>query len=146
MGYFKNQLDYSPPAVQTVPTNPHAISLHFTKRDLDAAYAQAYRSSKPEWHRAIDKAYDRLKGNMWSFDGHVVTLHSASSTERYRIAITEPMTCQCRAHQLGNPCWHVAAARLCVRAGQHRTTMDNCAAILNRNRPAMAQAAVDELF
>lgn len=63
------------------------------------------------WQTAIAKAKQQLESNPYiHFDGAALLILS-NSNEIYRAN----GTCQCKAYQNGNPCWHRAAARLVER-------------------------------
>ena len=63
------------------------------------------------WQTAIVKAKQQLESNPYiHFDGAALLILSESN-EIYRAN----GTCQCKAYQNGNPCWHRAAARLVQR-------------------------------
>ena len=63
------------------------------------------------WQTAIAKAKQQLETNPYiHFDGAALLILS-DSNEIYRAN----GTCQCKAYQNGNPCWHRAAARLVER-------------------------------
>lgn len=63
------------------------------------------------WQTAIVKAKHQLETNPYiHFDGASLLILS-DSNEIYHAN----GTCQCKAYQNGNPCWHRAAARLVER-------------------------------
>jgi hypothetical protein len=63
------------------------------------------------WQTAIVKAKQQIESNPYiHFDGAALLILSESN-EIYRAN----GTCQCKAYQNGNPCWHRAAARLVER-------------------------------
>lgn len=66
------------------------------------------------WQRAIAKALGQLQRNPFiHYDGQALLILSDSN------AIYEANgTCQCRAFNQGQPCWHRAAARLVERYNQ----------------------------
>lgn len=99
-------------------TLPH---INFTRNDLTAAAdaAKDKVNHDPRWVRVIDRAVDHLSTGQFIYDGHIVTLRSASRRERvYRIAVKEPMACTCEGRERGYTCWHIVAARLVVRAAE----------------------------
>ncbi len=123
----------------TVTTVPQSIN--FTRTDLNAAVNAALaKVTDDRWTRAIYRAAANLAAGQFSYDGHMVILHSATSSKVYRIDTREPMQCSCKAHERGLLCWHITAARLLVRAAEHH------AAPRARKSYAELQAAVDELF
>jgi SWIM zinc finger len=68
-------------------------------------------SGNRRWETAIAKAKAQLESNPYiHFDGKSLLILSPSS-EIY----TANGTCQCKAYQQGQPCWHRAAARLVER-------------------------------
>ena len=63
------------------------------------------------WQTAIAKAKQQIESNPYlHYDGDALLILSESN-EIYRAN----GTCQCKAYQHGNPCWHRAAARLVRR-------------------------------
>jgi hypothetical protein len=63
------------------------------------------------WQNAIAKAWEQLQSNPyleWQDDALLIL---SPSNEIYR----SNGTCQCRAYELGYPCWHRAAARIVQR-------------------------------
>ena len=65
-------------------------------------------AASPRWQRTIAKANGQLESNPYlHFDGSALIILSESN-EIY----TANGTCQCKAYQSGQPCWHRAAARL----------------------------------
>jgi hypothetical protein len=63
------------------------------------------------WETAIAKAQVQIETNPYMhFDGQSLLILSASG-EIYSVN----GTCQCKAYQSGQPCWHRAAARLIKR-------------------------------
>ena len=114
--------------------------VNFTRTDLNAAINAALgKVTDDRWTRAIYRAAAHLAAGQFSFDGHQVILHAASSTRVYRIDTREPMHCSCKGHARGLVCWHITAARLIVRAAQHhaapapqpRPRFDDLTAALN---------------
>jgi hypothetical protein len=68
-------------------------------------------SGKRRWETAIAKAKAQLESNPYMhFDGQSLLILSPSG-EIY----TANGTCQCKAFESGQPCWHRAAARLVKR-------------------------------
>lgn len=68
------------------------------------------------WYRAVERAYG------WLLDqdvlrhrpaDHALLVESASTPGTFYAANG---SCGCRAHELGNPCWHRCAARIVTRA------------------------------
>jgi hypothetical protein len=120
--------------------------INFTRADLDAAVTTALsKVTDARWVRSIYRAAGNLAAGMFSYDGHQVILHSASSDKVYRITTTEPMRCSCQAHAKGLVCWHISAARLIVRAAEHHAQQPTAQPVTVPNM-AELQAAVDELF
>lgn len=80
------------------------------------AFDRVQESNEPEWKKkrwqnAIAHAWKELQSNPyleWQ-DGALLIL--SPSNEIYR----SNGTCQCRAYELGYPCWHRAAARIVQR-------------------------------
>lgn len=96
-----------------------AGSINFTRADVNAAINAALgKVQSPTMIRAINRAAANLAAGQFAYDGHTVTLRSASSARVYRIDVREPMQCSCTAHARGLVCWHVVAARLLVRAAE----------------------------
>lgn len=127
---------------------------NFTRQDLNvvANRALAIVGSDKRWCDAINRAVLNLATGRFSYDGHVVMLHSSSSEGVYRIDVAEPMTCTCKGRARGYRCWHVTAARLIVRAAEYRAEQD-AAARLTVRQPrgyprsyAELTAAADALF
>lgn len=102
-------------------TIPH---VNFTRDDLNAAgtAALAKVGYDPKWTKIIYRALENLAKGQFIYDGHVVTLKSASSELVYRIDVREPMKCRCKGRQKGYTCWHITAARLIVRAAEINRT------------------------
>lgn len=68
-------------------------------------------SGNRRWEMAIAKAKAQLESNPYMhFDGQSLLILSPSG-EIY----TANGTCQCKAYQSSQPCWHRAAARLVER-------------------------------
>ena len=68
-------------------------------------------SGNRRWDTAIAKAKAQLESNPYMhFDGESLLILSASG-EIY----SANGTCQCKAYNSGQPCWHRAAARLVER-------------------------------
>ena len=68
-------------------------------------------SGNRRWEAAIAKAKGQLETNPYiHFDGQSLLILSPSD----EIYIANG-TCQCKAYQGGQPCWHRAAARLVER-------------------------------
>ena len=64
------------------------------------------------WQTAIVKAKQQIESNPFMhFDGDALLILSPESNQIY----TANGTCQCCAYELGQPCWHRAAARLIKR-------------------------------
>ena len=66
----------------------------------------------------LARALVNLATGRFSYDGHQVILHSATSDVRYTIDTREPMKCSCKGRARGYRCWHIVAARLIVRAAE----------------------------
>lgn len=98
--------------------------INFTRDNLNAAgnAALAKVGNDPKWTKIIYRALVHLAAGQFMYDGHVVTLKSATSDLVYRITVAEPMTCTCKGRSKGYVCWHVAAARLIVRAAEINRT------------------------
>jgi hypothetical protein len=126
---------------------------NFTRQDLNlvANRALAIVGTDKRWCDATGR---------FSYDGHVVMLHSSSSEAVYRIDVAEPMTCTCKGRARGYRCWHIVAARLIVRAAEHRAELDASVGVTYKGvyyspehlaraaqaRMAAAQSAADALF
>ncbi len=96
-----------------------AQSINFDRSDLNAAINDALgKVTEDRWMRAIYRAAGNLAAGQFSYDGQRVSLRSASSSTVYHIITRDPMVCSCQAHARGLVCWHVAAARLIVRAAE----------------------------
>lgn len=68
-------------------------------------------SDSRRWQKAIVKAKQQIEENPYiHFDGRVLLILSPSG-EIY----SANGSCQCKAFQSGQPCWHRAAARLVER-------------------------------
>jgi hypothetical protein len=68
-------------------------------------------ASSRRWQTAIVKAKQQLEENPYMhFDGRALLILSPSG-EIY----SANGTCQCKAYEQGQPCWHRAAARLIER-------------------------------
>lgn len=68
-------------------------------------------SGNRRWETAIVKAKMQLETNPYlHFDGQSLLILSPSG-EIYQAN----GTCQCKAYEIGQPCWHRAAARLIKR-------------------------------
>ena len=68
-------------------------------------------SGNRRWETAIAKAQTQLESNPYMhFNGQSLVILSPSG-EIY----SANGTCQCKAYQKGQPCWHRAAARLVER-------------------------------
>lgn len=63
----------------------------------------------PRWLQAIARAIVELNDNPWIERGELHGLVIASPSGNL---YTANGTCQCKAHEFGNACWHRAAARL----------------------------------
>jgi hypothetical protein len=76
---------------------------------VEAAFNQAHDR---RWEVAIVKAKQQLESNPYiHVDGDALLILSPESSEIY----SANGTCQCRAYQHRQPCWHRAAARLVKR-------------------------------
>jgi hypothetical protein len=81
-----------------------------TQAAFDAATEHGGKLAK-RWQTAIAKAKQQLESNPFlHFDGDALLILS-DSNEIYRAN----GTCQCKAFQKHQPCWHRAAARLVTR-------------------------------
>jgi len=120
-----------------------AQPVNFTRDDLNAAASAAQRKvgNDNAWQGAIARALVNLATGQFSYDGHQVILHSATSDARYTIDAREPMTCGCRGRARGYRCWHIVAARLIVRAAEGHAQQP-----APRKSFEQIQAAADELF
>ncbi len=98
-----------------------AQPINFTRDDLNAAASAAQRKvgNDNAWQGAIARALVNLATGRFSYDGHQVILHSATTDARYTITALEPMKCSCKGRARGYRCWHVVGARLIVRAAEH---------------------------
>lgn len=125
---------------------------NFTREDLNvvANRALAIVGSDKRWCDAINRAVLNLATGRFSYDGHVVMLHSSSSEAVYRIGVAEPMTCTCKGRARGYRCWHIVASRLIVRAAEYRAELEAAARpaapIRPRRSHAELTAAADALF
>lgn len=117
---------------QTTPT------VNFTRHDLNVVANRAIGivGNDKRWCDVINRALMNLASGRFSFDGHVVTLHSASSDGVYRIDVREPMHCTCKGRARGFRCWHLVAARLIVRAAEHHAhpTCPRCQASIESDQ------------
>ncbi len=120
-----------------------AQPVNFTRDDLNAAASAAQRKvgNDNAWQGAIARALVNLATGQFSYDGHQVILHSATSDAHYTIDAREPMTCGCRGRARGYRCWHIVAARLIVRAAEGHAQQP-----APRKSFEQIQAAADELF
>lgn len=85
------------------------------------------------WINAINRAALNLEACWWSFDGDDLLIESATdSSLRYTV---DAHGCECKASKKGSPCWHRAARRLLVKAGEMQV-----------RTLAEVQAAADEMF
>jgi len=118
-------------------------SINFTRDDLNAAASAAQRKVGTDnaWQGAIARALVNLATGRFSYDGHQVILHSATTDDRYTIDAREPMKCGCRGRARGYRCWHIVAARLIVRAAEGHTQQP-----APRKSFAQIQREADELF
>jgi len=122
-----------------------AHAVQFTRHDVDTAAADALtKVTSPVWVRAINRAVDHLQHGQFSFDGHQVILHSATSDQVYRIVVEEPMVCTCKAHERGLVCWHVCAARLIVRAAEHHATHAEAVTLFAKVIPLQSYQALTD--
>ncbi len=79
------------------------------KQVIQAAFNKA--SGDRRWEMAIVKAKQQIEDNPFMhYDGHALLILSPSA-EIYSVN----GTCQCKAFQNGQPCWHRAAARIVQR-------------------------------
>lgn len=140
---------------QTTPT------VNFTRHDLNVVANRAIGivGNDKRWCDVINRAVVNLASGRFSFDGHIVTLHSASSDLVYRIDVREPMECSCKGRARGYRCWHIVAARLILRAAEHHAEQQVSVGVTykgvyytptqleasKQQRMARAQAAVDAL-
>lgn len=81
------------------------------------AFDRVQASSEPEWKKkrwtnAIARAWKELQSNPYLEWQDNALLILSESNEIYK----SNGTCQCRAFELGYPCWHRAAARIVQRA------------------------------
>ncbi len=85
------------------------------------AVAQAVDQARVEcagqvaWLNAINRAAVNLERCFWQFDGETLLVASATSDRRYTVTA---QGCACKAYLDGRPCWHRAARRLLVKAGE----------------------------
>lgn len=121
------------------------IPTNFTRNDLNivANRALAIVGSDKRWCDAINRAVLNLATGRFSYDGHVVMLHSSSSEGVYRIDVAEPMTCTCKGRARGYRCWHIVAARLIVRAAEYRAEMEAAATAVARAYAPRPRATPD---
>jgi hypothetical protein len=85
--------------------------LNLNPTTLNAVVEQASHDAAqhPRWLQAIARAIVELSDNPWIERGelHGLVIGSPSGN-----VYSANGTCQCRAHEFGQPCWHRAAARL----------------------------------
>lgn len=87
-------------------------------RQTVAAALAAARTEAAEhraWINAINRAALNLEAVPWAFDGDVLRISSATSSNRYTVS---PDGCECKAGEAGRPCWHRAAWRLLRKAAE----------------------------
>ena len=125
--------------------NRKTVALALQQARTEAAEHQA-------WLNAINKAALYLAGEQWQFDGDVLIIPSATSSEHYTVT---SQGCPCKAGKAGRPCWHRAAWRLLRKsaemvytAGTTNGYQDAPLQPFDDERPTLAeiQAAADELF
>lgn len=90
--------------------------------------AKAKAANNPSWVRAIVKAETELLTNpYWSFDGHFLTILSATSDTIYRIngCCADERQNRCKGAEFNNNCcYHRAMKRLIVRYLEIKTAAD----------------------
>jgi hypothetical protein len=79
------------------------------ERVIQEAFDRAQGS--PRWQRAIARARQEIGSNPYMhWNGHALLILSPSG-EIY----TANGSCECKAYQQGQPCWHRAAGRIAQR-------------------------------
>ena len=76
-------------------------------------HASKAKTNSRRWVNAIARATVELESNpfmTFNHDSHSLLVMSSTSGETYEAN----GVCQCRAFELGHPCWHRAAAKLVV--------------------------------
>jgi len=86
--------------------------MNLDQRKMEQVIQAAFdQTSNLRWQMAITKAKREIENNPYlHFDGRALLVLSPSG-EIY----SANGTCQCKAYQHGQPCWHRAAARLVER-------------------------------
>jgi hypothetical protein len=87
--------------------------LHLDQSKLQEIVEKAFNAARNRrWEVAIVKAKQQIEENPFMhLDGDALLILSPESSEIYRAN----GTCQCKAFQHHQPCWHRAAARLVKR-------------------------------
>lgn len=117
---FHRLVEEAAPVEPAAGFAPVAVAelLDFIVDAVDTARQAA--ADSPRWLRAIDSAYDFiLQQDVLSYDAAAHALRVESASEPGKVYESNG-DCQCRAAELGNPCWHRAAARLVARAFELR--------------------------
>lgn len=120
--------------------NPTTFAAVVEKASHDAA-------NHPRWLQAIARAIVEISDNPWIARGELHGLVIGSPSGNVYAANG---TCQCKAHEFGQPCWHRAAARivrLCDEreAAQQAEQCPNCcASAAYADRCPAAQIAADQ--
>jgi hypothetical protein len=104
-------------------------------------------ANHPRWLQAIARAIVEISDNPWIERGELHGLVIGSPSGNVYAANG---TCQCKAHEFGQPCWHRAAARL-VRLHDEALEQAQLQPTMPALRPlgerlAHARAQMDELF
>jgi len=87
--------------------------MNFNQETMQQVIQEAFDkvSGSRRWQTAIARAKREIEENPFMhYDGHALLILS-SSNEIY----SANGTCQCKAFEVGRPCWHRAAARIVER-------------------------------
>lgn len=105
-------------AVVSTPAAPALANI--TRENVAAvvARAKATAAEHTRWVTAITRAADELNKNQWLFTGSTLKIHSRTRRRTYTVSGND---CTCEAAQNGQPCYHVAAWRILVRAARGYT-------------------------
>jgi hypothetical protein len=115
--------------------------------------ARAKCAASQRWLNAVNRAALNLESCRWAFDGDTLKVESATDSGSFYTATV--ITCECKAGQKGEPCWHRAGCRLLCKAAEMVYTaatsngyQDAPSLPFEDGKPTAAelQAAVDELF
>lgn len=88
------------------------------RQAVDAVLVNALATvaNNPRWTKALERASANLDAVRWQFDGAVLRISSATSTQRYWVDAAGQ--CDCPAGQKGTLCWHKASWALLRRASE----------------------------